>query len=31
MKHEDFINEVCKESKMQLAQIIDDNEYINYF
>jgi phosphoribosylanthranilate isomerase len=27
---EDFINEICLESKMQLAQIIDDNEIINY-
>ncbi|MBP7769781.1 MAG: phosphoribosylanthranilate isomerase [Aliarcobacter sp.] len=27
---ESFINEVCKDSKMQLAQIIDDNELINY-
>ena len=25
-----FINEVCKDSKMQLAQIIDDNKIINY-
>ena len=25
-----FINEVCKDSKMQMAQIIDDNEIINY-
>ena len=29
-ENEDFINEVCKDSKMQLAQIIDDNEIINY-
>jgi phosphoribosylanthranilate isomerase len=27
---EDFINEVCQKSKMQLAQIIDDNEILNY-
>ena len=27
---ENFINEICLESKMQLAQIIDDNEIINY-
>lgn len=27
---ENFINEVCKDSKMQIAQIIDDNEIINY-
>ena len=27
---ETFINEICLESKMQLAQIIDDNEIINY-
>ena len=27
---ETFINEICIESKMQLAQIIDDNEIINY-
>ena len=27
---ENFINEICIESKMQLAQIIDDNEIINY-
>lgn len=25
-----FINEICFESKMQLAQIIDDNEIVNY-
>ena len=29
-ENEDFINEVCIESKMQLAQIIDDNEILNY-
>ena len=29
-ENEDFINEVCAESKMQLAQIIDDNEILNY-
>ena len=29
-ENENFINEVCAESKMQLAQIIDDNETINY-
>ena len=29
-ENEDFINEVCKDSKMQLAQIIDDNEIVNY-
>jgi phosphoribosylanthranilate isomerase len=29
-ENEDFINEICFESKMQLAQIIDDNEIINY-
>ena len=28
--NENFINEVCAESKMQLAQIIDDNEILNY-
>ena len=27
---EDFINEVCQKSKMQIAQIIDDNEILNY-
>ena len=27
---EDFINEVCQKSKMQLVQIIDDNELLNY-
>lgn len=27
---ESFINEICIESKMQLAQIIDDNELLNY-
>ena len=27
---ENFINEVCQKSKMQLAQIIDDNEILNY-
>jgi phosphoribosylanthranilate isomerase len=29
-ENEDFINGVCAESKMQLAQIIDDNEILNY-
>ena len=29
-ENEDFINEICLESKMQLAQIIDDNEIVNY-
>ncbi len=29
-ENENFINEVCAESKMQLAQIIDDNEILNY-
>ena len=29
-ENENFINEVCRESKMQLAQIIDDNEILNY-
>lgn len=29
-ENEDFINEVCSESKMQLAQIIDDNDILNY-
>ena len=29
-ENENFINEVCAESKMQLAQIIDDNETLNY-
>ena len=29
-ENEDFINEVCIESKMQLAQIIDDEEKLNY-
>ena len=29
-ENEDFINEVCSESKMQLVQIIDDNEILNY-
>ena len=28
--NENFINEVCAESKMQLAQIIDDEEKLNY-
>jgi phosphoribosylanthranilate isomerase len=27
---ETFINEICSEAKMQLAQIIDDNEIVNY-
>ena len=29
-ENENFINEVCAESKMQLAQIIDDNDTLNY-
>ena len=29
-ENEDFINEVCQKSKMQLVQIIDDNELLNY-
>ena len=29
-ENENFINEVCSESKMQLAQIIDDNEILDY-
>lgn len=29
-ENENFINEVCSESKMQLAQIIDDNDVLNY-
>jgi phosphoribosylanthranilate isomerase len=29
-ENENFINKVCKESKMQLAQIIDDNNLIDY-
>ena len=29
-ENENFINEVCHESKMQLAQIIDDNEILNH-
>lgn len=29
-ENEKFINEVCHESKMQLAQIIDDNDILNY-
>ena len=29
-ENENFINEVCHKSKMQLAQIIDDNELLNY-
>uniref|UniRef100_UPI004047C58F phosphoribosylanthranilate isomerase n=1 Tax=Aliarcobacter sp. TaxID=2321116 RepID=UPI004047C58F len=29
-ENEELINAICKESKMQLAQIIDDNEIINY-
>ena len=29
-ENEDFINKVCQKSKMQLAQIIDDNEILNY-
>lgn len=27
---EDFINKVCKEAKIQVAQIIDDNKSLNY-
>ena len=29
-ENENFINQVCSESKMQLAQIIDDNEILDY-
>ena len=29
-ENENFINEICKESKMQLAQIIDDHDLIHY-
>lgn len=29
-ENENFINEICKESKMQLAQIIDDFDLIDY-
>jgi phosphoribosylanthranilate isomerase len=29
-ENETFINQVCKEAKMQLAQIIDDNDMLNY-
>ena len=29
-ENEDFINKVCQKSKMQLVQIIDDNELLNY-
>jgi phosphoribosylanthranilate isomerase len=29
-ENENFINEVCKDSKVQLAQIIDDYELINF-
>ncbi len=29
-ENENFINEICQKSKMQLAQIIDDNELLNY-
>lgn len=29
-ENETFINEVCKEAKIQLAQIIDDNNILNY-
>lgn len=29
-ENENFINEVCKDSKIQLAQIIDDYELINF-
>ena len=29
-ENENFINEICNESKMQLAQIIDDNEILDY-
>ncbi|MFA6741246.1 MAG: phosphoribosylanthranilate isomerase [Arcobacteraceae bacterium] len=29
-ENENLINEVCREAKMQLAQIIDDNEILNH-
>ncbi|PUE63886.1 phosphoribosylanthranilate isomerase [Arcobacter caeni] len=29
-ENENFINEVCSEAKMQLAQIIDDNDILDY-
>lgn len=29
-ENENFINEICSDSKIQLAQIIDDNEILNY-
>ena len=29
-ENENFINEICQKSKIQLAQIIDDNELLNY-
>ena len=29
-ENENFINEICQKSKMQLVQIIDDNELLNY-
>lgn len=29
-ENENFINEICSESKIHLAQIIDDNEIVNY-
>ncbi len=29
-ENEDLINQICIESRMQLAQIIDDNEILNY-
>ena len=29
-ENETFIDEVCSDAKMQLAQIIDDNEIVNY-
>mgnify|MGYP000013434197 FL=1 len=29
-ENENFINDICIESKMQLAQIIDDEEKLNY-
>ena len=29
-ENENFINEICKEAKMQLAQIIDDHDLIHY-
>lgn len=30
MKQQIFINQVCKDSKMQLAQIIDDENIVDY-